>query len=127
MLADAYRAAFARTRYQAAIARTAQSAIDAMDGQTPDCVVLEIQLPAHNGVEFLHELRSYAEWQRVPVVINTYTPRSEFVHMHNALQTLGVVHVLYKPQATLQQLLSTVREVIATEQKTDRALREAGQ
>ncbi len=118
MLADTYHKALARAGYEVAHARTAQSAIDVIDGWTPDCIILEMQLPAHNGVEFLYELRSYIEWQRVPVVINTYTPRSEFVRMHDALQTLGIAEVLYKPQTTLRRLVAAVREAIS-EQKVN--------
>ncbi|HEY8999327.1 MAG TPA: response regulator [Candidatus Saccharimonadales bacterium] len=113
VLARTYASALITARYEAFTARTAQSAIDAADEHAPDCIVLELQLPGHNGIEFLYELRSYAEWQHVPVILNTYTPRSEFVHMYDALTALGIVQVLYKPQATLAKLVRAVREVTA--------------
>lgn len=113
VLARTYVSAFTNAGYEAFTARTAQSAIDIADDHAPDVIVLELQLPGHNGVEFLYELRSYAEWQRVPIVVNTYASRSDFVRMDDAFATLGVVQVLYKPQATLTKLISAVREVVA--------------
>ena len=122
VLAKTYVAAFENADFLAFTARTAQSAIDRADEQAPDCIILELQLPGHNGVEFLYELRSYAEWQNVPVIINTYTPSSEFVRFHEVLQTLGVVEILYKPQTTLQRLIAAARRTNG-EQNTDRTMR----
>lgn len=111
-LAQTYVAAFRRAGFAAVAARSAQAAVDAADTRTPDCVVLELQLPGHNGVEFLHEFRSYAEWQQVPVILNTYVPTRDLAAVRPALQTLGVSTVLYKPQASLQRLIAAVHETV---------------
>lgn len=117
VLARTYVSALSSAGYEAFTASTAQSAIDAADEHAPDCIILELQLPGHNGVEFLYELRSYAEWQQVPVIINTYASRSDFVRMHDVLTTLGIVQVLYKPQTTLAKLISAVREATTASSK----------
>jgi DNA-binding response OmpR family regulator len=89
----------------------AQAAIDAADRQTPDLVFLELQLPRHSGIEFLHEFRSYAEWQAVPVIINTVLTPAHIARGTAALRRdLGVRAFLYKPQATLQDIIRTARE-----------------
>jgi DNA-binding response OmpR family regulator len=131
LLAQTYVEAITQAGFDVRSAPSAQTAIDAIDDRQPDCILLEIQLPSHNGIEFLYELRSYAEWQNVPVVVNTYTSRSRFVQMEAALKTLSVVDVLYKPRAKLADIIRTVRAAIMndssqnTEQKSNTTLYEA--
>jgi len=70
----------------------AQAAVHAADERQPDVVVIELQLPAHNGVEFLHEFRSYPEWQWIPVVVNTVLHPARVQATRQILQDeLGVV------------------------------------
>lgn len=89
----------------------AQAAIDVADLARPDVVVLELQLPKHGGIEFLHEFRSYPEWNDIPVIINTVITPSRLANLQTPLRKeLGVAAILYKPKTSLQQLLQTVRE-----------------
>ena len=89
---------------------SAQEAIHAADLRRPDMVVLELQLPGSNGIAFLHEFRSYADWREVPVVLHTYVmPHIQRQFRDVVSEQLGVVSWLYKPQTSLEQLLSTVR------------------
>lgn len=91
----------------------AQAAIDAADTDMPDLVVLELQLPGHDGVEFLHEFRSYPEWQRVPIVVHTALQPASLAPVEQTLQTsFGVQVVLYKPKTTIQNLARTIRQVV---------------
>lgn len=111
LLAQTYTRAFMHGGFTIAHAAGAQTAIDAADKQCPHIVVLELQLPAHSGIEFLHEFRSYPEWQQVPVVVHTLLPLSQTAGVAEGLRRdLGVRAILYKPRTSLQQLLSAVRE-----------------
>src|SRR5690606_29592146 len=69
----------------------AQLAIHAVDEFSPDVVVLELQLAAHNGVEFLYELRSYADVQNIPVILHTYVDPDRFASDEALLHELGIV------------------------------------
>lgn len=112
LLAKTYTQALTHAGHEVAHVRGAQTAIDAADQRTPDVVVLELQLPGHGGIEFLHEFRTYREWQTVPVVVNTTIPSLRLRTFDTTLrQGLGVVAVLYKPTATLEDLLRAVRVV----------------
>ena len=91
---------------------TAQAAIHAADDCTPDIVLLELQLVAHSGIEFLYEFRSYAEWQAIPVIILSYVPPQEFNQSAGVLQQrLGVRAYFYKPATSLKTLLRAVEAV----------------
>jgi CheY-like chemotaxis protein len=92
-------------------ATSAQMALDALDDRLPDVIVLEMQLPAHNGLEFIAELRSYGEWQHIPIIMHTLMPLARFCHDDAILRQLGVVAYLYKPTTSLAQLQSEIRQV----------------
>jgi DNA-binding response OmpR family regulator len=92
----------------------AQAALDVLETFSADIIVLEVQLARHGGIEFLHELRSYPEWQELPVIINTNLTRQALEPVQNALQeNLGVQVCLYKPRTSLHQLVKVVGERLA--------------
>jgi DNA-binding response OmpR family regulator len=114
LLAKTYTEAFRLAGHSVAHATGAQAAVDAADRQQPDVVVLELQLPAHSGLEFLHEFRSYPEWQGVPVVVHSMVSPTQTSAVEESLKRdLGVWAVLYKPRTSLQRLLGAVREAAA--------------
>jgi CheY-like chemotaxis protein len=89
---------------------TAQSAIIAADAINPDVVVLELQLVAHSGAEFLYEFRSYPDWRHVPVIVHTQVPPHQFAgNFDSVCQQLGIVEYLYKPLTDLPALLTAVQ------------------
>lgn len=108
VLAKTYMQAFEHVGHTVVCARSAQDGVFAADEQRPDVVVLELQLGAHDGVEFLHEFRSYAEWQNIPVVLHSNVSLTQLAPMRDALAELGVHTLLYKPQTSLQRLISAV-------------------
>ena len=111
LLAETYTQALQHAGYTVSHAVGAQAAIDAADKHTPDVVIMELQLPQHSGIEFLHEFRSYAEWMEVPVVVNTTLPPGRMLLAKPTLQRdLGVVGTYYKPRTSLQDIIRLVRE-----------------
>ena len=110
-LAGTYAAALRTVGYQVRTATTAQDGIFAADDQAPDIIILELQLVSHSGIEFLYELRSYPEWQSIPVIVLSHVPPAEFIDSWDLLSTgLGVVKYVYKPRTTLTKLLQSVAE-----------------
>ena len=110
-LARTYLQALQHVGYQVGYAADAQSAVNVADDLQPDVVVLELQLPGHDGIEFLHEFRSYAEWQALPVIILTSLPPANLTGLQPALeQDFGVRACLYKPRTSLEKLLSQVKQ-----------------
>jgi DNA-binding response OmpR family regulator len=111
LLAHMYTTALVHVRHAVISVRDAQSAVHAADEHRPDIVVLELQLAAHNGVEFLHEFRSYPDWQHIPVIVNTALHPMRLQASERILRDeLGVVAILYKPTATLTDICRAVRD-----------------
>jgi len=111
VLARTYAEALRHAGHTVAIAATAQDAIYAADEDQPDVVVLELQLAAHDGIEFLHEFRSYGEWESIPVIVLTNVTPPALAPLEQALETdLGVKAYLYKPHTSLRKLIRAVQE-----------------
>lgn len=92
---------------------TAQDAVKAADANKPDVVVLELALPQHNGVEFLHEFRSYEDWLDIPAIIYSHIEPDRSSGSAKIMRSLGIVDNLYKPTARLQDLLGSVNKALA--------------
>lgn len=116
LLAETVRQALERRGHTVRLAPTAQRAISLADDARPDLVILELQLVAHSGIEFLYEFRSYTDWLAVPVIIYTNVPPREFNDSRDILmRELGVTTYLYKPSATLRQLLRATEETVSVQ------------
>lgn len=89
----------------------AETAVHACDERQPDVIVLELQLQGHGGVEFIHELRSYAEWQDIPIILHTLVPRHVLEPYEQAFEVLNITAYTYKPATNLRQLVRLVRDV----------------
>lgn len=112
VLADAYMSALKRAGFACTWETDAQAAILAMDKHKPDVITLEVQLKKHNGVEFLNELRSYPDLQKVPVVLLTLVPMHDLALTDQQRTQLGIAAYCYKPRTSLDVLVSTVAEQI---------------
>ena len=112
ILAQIYKDALKEGGYKVSVAHDAQNAITVSDKLRPDLIVLEIQLIKHIGVEFLYELRSYPEWQDIPVVVNSIVPPSEFAQNEVLYKEIGITNYLYKPQTSLTELLRTIDNIL---------------
>jgi CheY-like chemotaxis protein len=111
VLARTYAQALEHVGYTVTTCQAGQEAIQLLEDFSADVVVLELQLTGHGGIEFLHELRSYPEWQTLPVVINTNLTPQAIAPLRAALQRdAGVTACLYKPRTSLQQLVRAVND-----------------
>lgn len=111
LLAKAYSTAMQEAGMKVQHVVDAQAAINMADACTPDIVVLEVQLVAHNGIEFMQEFRSYVEWGNIPIILHTFiSPHLMQVH-DKIMKQYGVGAILYKPQTALAKLVATIKEV----------------
>lgn len=113
-LANTIKEALERDGIQAKVAYTAQQAIKVADqGQGAlEAVVIELLMPRHNGLEFIYEFRSYADWLNTPIIIYSQLS-SEELGLRSALKKeMGVVAHLYKPTTSLDQLVSEIKKAI---------------
>lgn len=114
VLAGLYRQAFEYAGHSVRRTVSAQDGIFQVDERRPDIIIVELQLVAHSGIEFLYELRSYHEWQAIPLIVHSLVPPSEFsASIHLLGERLGVRQYLYKPHTSLVKLLRAVNEAVS--------------
>lgn len=82
----------------------AQSAVALADDNPPDVVVLELQLAAHSGIEFIYEFRSYTDWANVPIIVLSSLAGSEVIAEEAYRRQFFITHVLKKSNTSLPQL-----------------------
>lgn len=92
-------------------AHDAQAAIVCADASRFDAVVLELAMPAHNGIEFLQEFRSYTDWKAIPIIIYSHIPREDTGLSVAEWHKYGVAGYLYKPTSSLARLSLALQNV----------------
>jgi DNA-binding response OmpR family regulator len=110
-LADTYVTALSSAGFMCFVVGSAEGAIQVIDKQIPDAIILDVLLPGQNAIELLHELQSYDDVRHIPVLLCT-SIKSPALNTSD-LSVYGVRKVLDKTVLTPQVLVSAVKEVIA--------------
>ena len=108
-LAESYQKVLARAGYSAAHAQSLQEAIVQLEQGIPDILLVDVLLDSSTVFTLLHELQSYDDTKRIPVVVC-----SGIEHRlldADKLHSYGVVRVLDKQTLTPEGLLACVKEV----------------
>lgn len=107
-----YRTALERSGFDVVSVQTAQAAIFAAEKYKPDLVILEVQLEGNSGIEFLHEFRSYIDWQQTPIIMNTNLSLKSVNIKEDILENIGVARYCYKPNTNIGQLTDFAIETL---------------
>lgn len=103
-----------RSEYRVSPVRSAQDCIDILDSETVDLVISDIQVGFNNGVEVLHELRSYDDWIDIPLIVLSSVPKTSFPP-RIAWERYGVHAFLYKPHLTDKRLHMAIASTLASQ------------
>lgn len=107
-LAEMYAQALSDLDHQVHLAGDAQAALNILHKQAVELVLLDLMLPTHNGFAFLYEMRSYEDWQSIPVIIlSNFSPRDLPVSQH-FLRNLGVADFLIKSRLKPANVVAAV-------------------
>ena len=106
--------------YSVDVAFNAQSAIAKIDKVEPDLILCEVLLTGHNGLEFMHELRSYPEWQDIPLIVLSRIDKSDIQITKKNMMDYGIIDVWYKPEVSMQSLLEKIERTLTNNSKTGR-------
>ncbi len=106
LLARSYCQALAAAGHRPHWQTDAQAALGVLDEHDIGLIVLELELAGHNGVEFLYELRSYPDWNHIPIILHTMVAASHPGLGRAFWKELGIAGYQYKPQTSLEQLVT---------------------
>src|SRR4051812_17398861 len=73
-----------------------QMAVSSADAHRPDVIVIDLFLAGRSGIEFLYELRSYPDWQALPVIVTGHLLPSDLDEFAVALSDLKIYNYLPK-------------------------------
>lgn len=106
--AEAVRRALGFAGYRVEVAATAAAALEAMQAQRPDLLLLDLLLPDVNGYSFIDLLRDYEGLDQVPIVIVSGCASPEAQSLG---RELGAKAYLIKP-FTAMELIDCVKGVL---------------
>jgi CheY-like chemotaxis protein len=109
ILVKEYAKAFKQSGFKVQTCSDAQKAVTLCDASQPDAIILELQMAGHNGVEFLHEFRSYDDWNAIPIFIYSCIPEYALGTETKSWESYGVIRYFYKPNSNLNQLIGAVK------------------
>lgn len=107
-LSEMYALALKAAGHHVVVAGTAQTALDVLENKPINVIVLDILLPKHNGLNILHELRTYDDWRILPVIILSSLSAEDIGIKQTHLRELGVTQYLLKSQTKPHQLVQAV-------------------
>ena len=113
ILANNISEVFKRFGLKTTVMFDAQLAIEQIDQNKPDTIVLELQLSPISGVAFLYELRSYQDLTNIPIVIYSSLPSENFELDDQLWANLGVIKYYYKPRISITKLANYIKENLA--------------
>lgn len=97
----------AQSGFRVSSATNALAAIDMIDSEMPDVMVVDMMMPGPNGMTLLHELQSHVDLARIPVIVC-----SSLSLDLAALSPYGVTAVLDKTTMTQTDLVAEVKKAI---------------
>lgn len=77
-------------------------------GNTPDLIILDINMPEISGLDFLEFIRRRREWDKIPIVM--LSTESADVTVDRAL-AMGADHYIAKP-VTMDELESAIDQAV---------------
>jgi len=108
-----YKLALAKAGHSVSTAFSAQTALDKLESSSFEAVVLDILLPHHNGLSVLHELRSYEDWQAIPVVVLSNLNPLDIGLKPGRFAQLGIKNFLVKSRHKPGDLVAAVEALPA--------------
>lgn len=91
-------------------ASSADDAFSLLDAHKIDLIILDMFLPGHNGIEFLHELASYGDLNKMPVIVLSGMTQIDIGMSAERWSHYGVVQYMYKPQTKPKDLIAAVKK-----------------
>lgn len=100
----------AREGFETLAAHDGREALDLLRDNTPDVILLDVNMPEMDGIQLLEALHSSPTWQALPVVM--LTSRGDTHTIRRAMQ-LGAKEFLVKATFSINEMLDSVKKYAA--------------
>ncbi|MFG6096470.1 response regulator [Leptothoe sp. ISB3NOV94-8A] len=92
------------------LASNGREALQYLDDNLPNLIVLDLMMPEMDGFEFIQVLRQNSEWQNIPVIVVT----AKALTASDQQQLDGVARVYQKADLNRQELLTELQAMVST-------------
>ncbi len=116
-LSEMYRLALSQAEIDVHLEGHAQAGLDALEAHTFDALILDILLPEHNGLSVLHELRTYHDWAKLPVIILSNLRPYETGFKQRDYAQFGIAAYLIKSETKPHQLVAALKRLHPASQR----------
>lgn len=107
-LSESYTRIVQAAGYRVIATAAADKAIDLIDDEAPDVILLDMLLPKTTAMALLHELQSHSDLARIPVILVTSVAYSLQL---KDLANYGVRKILDKETVALDDMVEAIKEV----------------
>ena len=90
-----------------------QAAVEDIEAKRPQAIVLDLFLARRSGLELIYELRSYPDWQNIPIIIWSQAAGDEIQALLADQENFGPLQYHHKPAASLSDIVSSLALVPA--------------
>lgn len=108
-LAQQFERILQQAGYKVTKSTSAAQAIDIVDKALPDCIILDLFLPGQNGIALLHEMQSYSDLSKIPVLLCTNNAAEV---PENLVKPYGVMTVLDKTTLSPASLIAAIKKAL---------------
>jgi CheY-like chemotaxis protein len=92
--------------YEIQTATTGRDAMEAIERQRPDTIILDLMLPEMDGFEVVHRMSLNPEWRTIPVILLTARDLS---HEERRALDMGTARIIQKGTFSRDELQAEVR------------------
>lgn len=107
-LAEQYQRVLEKAGYETIVALNAPVAINAVDDQKPDVILLDILLTGSTAFALMNELQSYTDTGDIPIILCTNLAADLSI---DKLKPYGVKKILDKATMSVDDIVVAVRSV----------------
>lgn len=113
LLNDAYAQVLGSANIDLLRAYDGQQALDILENQTPDIILLDLRMPVMDGISFLKKLNPKQTMPETKIIVfSNYDDQKEI----DEAFSLGAMHYMLKAWATPDELIRLIQEVNSASQ-----------
>ena len=109
MMAELYKDGFSKAGFRVFVAFNSKDGLKIAKKEKPDLIVLDILLPAEDGIVFLKKYKKFPEISSIPVIVFS---NYDLPDVKKEALGLGVKEYLLKTNFTPLQLIDKVKEYL---------------
>lgn len=108
-LVKAYGMKFKKEGWSTELITDGNKALEAIEGDTPDAILLDLMLPGPSGFEVLEAMRKNERWKNIPVFILTNLNQEDD---RARADNLGVVEYIVKVNSRINDVVEKIKKVL---------------